>query len=733
MKRLTLIIVFLLTIAEISFADGFVLPRPRPWLPLKPRVNVKYHHVDVKINDPAAVIKIDQVFVNPYEREIEADYFFPLPDDAVINRFTAYLGGHKMEAELLDAKQARKVYEDIVRRRKDPALLEYAGKGMYRLRLFPMPPHEEVRVKIEYEQTLKSDYGTVEYLYPLNTEKYSGALLDDCRIEVDINSFENIGAVYCATHDIDTERINEKHIKAVYYKKNYRPDRDFILYFTRQTIDFGFHMISYGDKNDDKGYFLGILSPPFQRNNIEIDKNILFVLDTSGSMRGEKIEQAKEALQFCLLGLNSGDYFNIITYAEHVRPYNQEFLSAGKENIDNAVGYAKGITSNGGTNIYEALKSACQMIPSNKKPTYIIFLTDGLPTVGITNINKIISNTTKVNEGRARLFVFGVGYDVNAHLLDRLAEENNGVPEYVLPKEDIEVKVSHLFSKISYPVLTDIKLKFDKNKIYNVYPKPLPDLFHGSEILLAGRFDKIGKDKAFISGKVNDRKITYEFKVEFNEGSSKDDFIALLWANRRIGYLLQQIRLHGSSDELLDEVIALSKKFGILTEYTSFLVTGDGDLRAEDIQRLPKIHARGALKKQMDTYGSLQSGESAVRQSQGLANQQGFVRRGRGVGEVVYRTGKTVSYADRITQVGSQGFFRSDENWVQGDIVGDSIDVEIKLYSTAYFQILEKDPSLGQYLALGDQVRLKIGSQIVQISDIGKESLTEKELRSLFQ
>jgi Ca-activated chloride channel family protein len=287
--------------------------------------------------------------------------------------------------------------------------------------------------------------------------------------------------------------------------------------------------------------------------------------------------------------LNPGDLFNIVDYDDNVKPYRSALLEAVKSNIDDAIEFADNIEASGGTNIYDALARACEMIPRNGDalaracemiprngdPSYLIFLTDGLPTVGNRNINDIIKNTSRVNESRARLFVFGVGYDVNAHLLDRLSKENNGVPEYVLPNEDIEVKVSRLASKISHPAMTDIKLSFASDNGYEIYPDNIPDLFHGSEIIIAGRYKKTGRSEAVLTGKIGDENIDYRYRVEFSDGSTADEYIALLWANRRIGYLLQEMRLHGTNDELLSEVIELSKKFGIITEYTSFLVTGD--------------------------------------------------------------------------------------------------------------------------------------------------------------
>ncbi len=729
MRKMLLAVIVTAAMAGSVSADGMLIIRPAPNLPPMPRVDVKYHHVDVEINDPVAVTKVDQVFVNPYHRELEADYIFPIPENASVGRFTAWLGGRKMEAELLDADQARKIYEDIVRRRKDPALLEYAGRGMYRLRVYPVPARGEVRIKIEYQQTLQADNGTVDYLYPLNTEKYSGSNLEECRINVRVNSFENIGALYCPTHVITTERINEKSFTAAYFEKNVRPDKDFILHFTRQKTDYGFHMLTYREPGESDGYFLGLISPPVRKDISEVNKNIIFLLDSSGSMRGEKMEQAVDALKFCLLGLNDGDYFNIIDYDETIKPYQSVIMRAGKENIERALKFAEKIEAAGGTNIYDALESACRMIPSDDKPTYIIFLTDGLPTVGNTDIKQIIKNTTGLNEGRARLFVFGVGYDVNAHLLDRLTEENKGVAEYIAPNENIEVKVSRLASKISHPALTDLVLTFNPKETRDVYPRPLPDLFYGSEIIVLGRYDGSGASNAILKGKVGRQEVVYEYPARFGDGSSRNEYIAMLWANRRIGYLLQQMRLHGTSDELLNEVVELSKKFGIITEYTSYLVTGDRNRRHDDFWYMPPTAARKMLKGKMETLGEEQSGYSAFNQSKNL-NTQSYAAQIPLEGEVMM--GDKKKRFTNIAQVGNQAFFQSGSNWVQSTLKEDRFDIEIKPFSKAYFQLLEKDPSLGRYLALGNEVRFNIGSQIVQIADTGKESLTDGELMQLF-
>jgi Ca-activated chloride channel family protein len=729
MKRLFLTACLFALFTGMAVADGVMIPRPEPWMPPRPTVDVKYHYVDVDINDPVATTKIDQVFVNPYHRDIEADYIFPIPENAAISRFTAWLGGRKMEAELLDADRARETYEDIVRRMKDPALLEYAGRGLYRIRIFPIPAHGEVRFKIEYDQTLKSDNGLVEYLYPLNTEKYSGRNLEECRVNLRINSFDNIGTVYCPSHSINLERLNDKAFRADYREENVKPDKDFVIHFTRHKRDFGFHLLSYRPPGSDDGFFLGILSPPLHKDNTGIDKNIIFVLDSSGSMRGEKMKQAIGALKFCLLGLNKGDEFALIDYDDKVKPYRSGMLPADDGNIREAIDFAERIEASGGTDIFAALDSACRMIPGDDDPTFIIFLTDGQPTSGNTDVEDIIKNTTRLNEDRSRLFVFGVGYDVNAHLLDRLSNENKGLAEYVLPEEDIEIKVSRFASKINFPALTDISLAFNPKDVTYIYPDPLPDLFFGGEMIIAGRFREDGSSHAILSGNLGNVRKTYEFPASFSAGSAKDDYIALIWANRRINDLLQQMRLHGDSEELLTEVIELSKKYGIITEYTSFLITGDEHMRYDRYWQMPAAEASGRLKKSMSNLGEQETGRSAVNQSQYL-NKQLQNSQAPLAGQF-NADGKWQSYRN-AQNVGSQAFFQSGSNWIQSDISEDKYDMAIKRFSRAYFQLIEQDPSLGRYLSVGDEVRFRVGNQVVQIADNGKEVLSEHDLAELF-
>ncbi|MCH7760825.1 VWA domain-containing protein [candidate division TA06 bacterium] len=465
----------------LSFASGMIIPvPPKPGALYPPALSIKYHSVDIEIENQIARTKVDQVFINPYSRDVEGIYIFPIPEDANISKFSMWVGGEELKGEILDKDEARKIYEEIVRRMKDPGLLEYAGRGAFRARIYPIPARGEKRVSLEYEEILKMDNGLSEYRCSLDP-------IREVNLTITLSSKSPIKSVYSPTHEIDVKRKGDHRVEIHYTEKDSKPDRDFLLYYTVSKEDLGLNLLTYREKGD-KGFFLGMISPSTVLSKTKIiGKDIVFVLDRSGSMSGEKIEQAKSALLFCLNNLNSTDKFSLISFSDEVRVYEEMLMNASQENIKQARKFVRGIEAAGGTDINHALLTALQHLENSKRTSFIIFLTDGLPTVGETNIPTILENVESESQGSSKVFAFGVGYDVNTRFLDRLATENQGTSEYVRPEEDIEVKISNFYTKIANPVLTDLNLNFGKIKVTEVYPKVLPDLFHGSQLLVLGR------------------------------------------------------------------------------------------------------------------------------------------------------------------------------------------------------------------------------------------------------
>jgi len=584
--------------ASVSLADGFIIvhhwpphpphpphpvPRPRPirsvhqWAPL----TIRNHQVEVAIKGGVAVTEIDQTFHNPNNARLEGTYIFPIPKGAEIDRFEMDINGKLVEAELLEAKKARQIYEDIVRSMKDPALMEYADQRAFKVRIFPIEPNSDKRIRIKYTQLLESDSGLTSYIYPLNTEKFSAEPIKTVSVKVELETDRPIKSIYSPSHEVEINRKGKKKVVVGFETSNARPDTDFQLIYSeapKEGGDIGVGVRTYRD--DESGYFMLLASPGDDLDEAKIvKKDVVFVVDTSGSMAGEKLKQAKKALTFCIDNLNKGDRFEIVRFSTEAEALFGKLVDADDDHREKASAFVDGFKPTGGTAIEEALlKAIAPGLEDGRKgrPYVVVFLTDGRPTIGTTNEDEIVKALDKkVSEATIRVFNFGIGTDINTHLLDRIAERTRAVSQYVLPEEDIEVKVSNFFSKITYPVLSELELKFTNVRVTERYPKHLPDLFKGQQLVVFGKYDGHGDSAITLSGTVNGKQVEHVFEASFAKKDRGEDYIPRLWAVRRVGYLLDQIRLHGEETELREEVTRLARQYGIVTPYTSYLIIED--------------------------------------------------------------------------------------------------------------------------------------------------------------
>jgi len=689
---------------QAADADGLIIIDPPIHHPIIKRpvpLTVRYHRVSVEIDKHVATTTIDQMFVNDYDVDLEGTYIFPLPEEASITEFSLYVDGKKVSGKIFGKDEARKIYEDIVRQMKDPGLLEYVGRNMFKTRIYPIPRNGTKRMKLVYKQVLKYDAGTYKYVYPLDTEKYSPKPLEDASIAVRIKSPIPLKSVYSPSHKIDLD-LDEYEASCGWEEKDVKPDKNFVLYYTVSQKDVGISFQTYRLDGED-GYFLMLLSPGNLKNRA-IAKDIVFVLDTSGSMGGEKIVQAKNALQYCLKQLNSDDRFNIVSFASSIKSYKDSFVYARSGNIKDAVRFVEDFDADGGTNINEALSEALGMFRDSKRPQMVVFLTDGEPTEGITDMKEIIKNSEKANDRNARMFVFGVGHDVNTHLLDKLAEVHRGVSEYVDPDENLEVKVSSFYKKISAPVISDIKLNFGKVKVYDLQPITLPDIFRGQQLVLLGRYKGDGTTDITLSGYVDGRRKDFSYRAEFARRNRENDFIPRLWATRKIGHLTSQIRLNGEKNELVDEIIRLSKKYGIMTQYTSYLILEkEDDYESYGIRpsMAPKVRASGR-QYAMD-MGAL-SGAGAV----SSAKKIGQMKQSEQAAEPVL---------DTVKYIAGKTFYLRDKVWTDAKYKKGMKLKKVKYLSKEYFQLIKAYGGVSKAMSIGKNIIIVLNGTAYQISE----------------
>jgi len=701
--RITCTIALLLTLLLVTstpvLADGIVIPHPPPDVPSPdvPYLTIKYHRVTVTIEDQVAITHVDQVFVNDAPYEVEGTYIFPLPEDAAISEFAMWVDGEKVQGQVLDRDEARRIYEEIVRQRRDPALLEYVGRDAFQATVYPIPPGGERRVELEYTEVLKMDNGLVEYIYPLNTEKFSPRPLEEVTVNVRLHSNEPLKAIYSPSHDIDVDRQGE-HVATIGYEEyEVKPDRDFVLYYTVSPEDVGVNLLTYKPDEREDGFFLLLAAPKVEVDPEQvIAKDVILVLDVSGSMRGEKIEQAKQALGFVLDSLHGEDRFNIIAFSTSTRHYARQLVPADERREANA--FVANLQANGSTDINRALLEALSMA-DEERPTILIFLTDGLPTAGIVDIDRIIDNVADAAPDNVRVFPFGVGYDVNTTLLDTIAENHRGASAYVRPEESIDEKVSAFYAKVSTPLLANLELDFGAIETDDIYPYPLPDLFAGTQLLVVGRYHQGGETTITLQGEVEGARCTFQYNnVNFHKRGG-EEFIARLWATRKIGYLLQQIRLHGEDKELVEEIVGLSVRYGIITPYTSFLVEEvETALRREGREQI--VEDIRALATQAPQWG-----QQAVERSAGekaLAEAPAAPAPTASVGGPTDQYGHAIS---RVKYVGDKTFILHEGVWTDTTFDPDAMTPTIVSFGTdEYFSLVAAHPEWGKYFALGDDV-----------------------------
>lgn len=759
MKRWILFLLALTLAPLLAHADGMIIvelplrpihwPHPPPHRHIFAPLEVSYHHVSVKINGQVATTSVDQEFYNPNSERLEGTYLFPVPKGAHVDKFTMEIGGRQVQAELLAADKARQIYEDIVRKMRDPALMEYAGRDVFRVRVYPIEPHSTKRITLSYTELLTADSGLISYTYPLNTEKFSAKPVKSVSVKVDLQTDRPLKTIYCPTHVVEIKRDGDKRATVGYEASDVTPDTDFSLYFAPEKQDVSVKLLT-SKSSDGDGYFLLLASPGVDTHEKVLPKDVAFVLDTSGSMAGKKIEQAKKALQFCVENLNDDDRFEIIRFSTETEPLFGKLVEASAANRDKANHFVKDLKAMGGTDIDDALKGALALRSGHDgRPFVVIFLTDGQPTVGTTDPDDILARV-KSEAGATRIFCFGIGQDVNTHLLDGIAEETRAFNQYVLPEEDLEVKVSNFFSKIKEPVLADPELKFTGDvRVTKLYPSPLPDLFKGEQLVLVGRYSGHGSSAAVIEGKVNGETRQFSEDLKFPEESAGNDFIPKLWATRRVGYLLDQIRLHGENAELSDEVTDLARKYGIVTPYTAYLIVEDEKQKDVPLamQSLSQLstdsQAREAARRNWFSFKTETAGEKALagaRYDETLRSANNVTAGGMASADANRALGIaagapppiTVAPAEepnvRLAQYANEGqgkfvagrnAFLNNNQWIDSQVqkAKNAKHVRIQFGSPEYFALAAKEPQALPWLALGQNVQFVINGTVYEIHE----------------
>jgi len=737
MTKLTLIArLFLLILAcsvfyGVAQAQGIIVPGPCERCPRPPRpfplprsLPISSIKIDTKIQSQVATTHVEQVFRNDNDFMMEGTYLFPIPESASIAEFAIWDGDRRLVGEVRSKEEARRIYDEIVRRQRDPGLLEYAGKDLFQASIFPILPHADKKLEITYTQVVHAESGTVAYRYPLGTGRQI-TQVGSVAGRVEVESKDPLRNVYSPTHVIDVKRNTDRKSVVSFETERGKELQDFQLFYTISKDDFGLTLLTHREPGRD-GYFLLMISPKDDWSEQEYSaKDVVFVVDTSGSMAEEgKMEKARSALLYGIRILRPQDRFNVISFAGEEHLMETGLIAADEQGRQRGETFVKALRPVGGTNINQSLLASLRQFSESDRPKILVFMTDGLPTVDETNISKIIDNVHKATRSGIRLFSFGVGYDVNTALLDKIASDNGGMSDYVEPKEDLEVKVSNFFSKVNYPVLTDLNLDLGSVKTDLMYPRGIPDVFRGSQVTLIGRYSNpndLASIRLKLSGKSAGNMRSYEYQnLRFPLREEANDYLPRLWATRRVGWLMEQVRTNGEQRELRDEIVDLGTRYGIVTPYTSYLAL-EG---RETTQLVPQPRAVNGRAAGMGVGGVMNApkgaldspaAESVVVVGEEAVKQSKLERRQKEADRIEEYEAKDTRAVKRVS---SKTFYMRDGVWSDADFKADAglPETTVTFGSEAYFELLNQKPKLAEYFALGERIVVVFEGRVYRVN-----------------
>ena len=686
---------------------NLLVPQSRPWAFTPDRrnsVQVTEVHARIDIVEMTATTTIDLHLENQSPRRQEAELIFPVPDGAVVRGF-AYDGpGGQVTAQVLPKDEARRIYDSLVAKIRDPALVEFVGYNLIRSSVFPIEARSKQKVRLTYEHLLEVDGNRVDYLLP-RTDSLQYAV--PWHISARIRAERPISTVYSASHKLQMERLSEREILLKIVAAASREPGPFRLSYLLEADGVTASIFAYPDEKVGGGYFLflaGLPAKATQDPNVQaIKREVTLVIDRSGSMRNEKIQQVKEAAMQIIAGLRPGEAFNVLLYSNGVQWFSPKPVIKDESTERAARKYIEGITATGGTNLHDALRAALEQEPTKGMLPIVLFLTDGLPTVGQTSETAIRELAAQSNPHRRRIFTFGVGFDVNAPLLEKIAAESRGRAEFVLPQEDVEVKVGAVFDRLTGPILAEPELRIVDahgdtaiGRTRDILPEKLPDLFEGDRLVLLGQY--VGDDPlAFeVTGSYFGKRRTFKSSADFAKASEKSGFVPRLWASRKIAELIDAVRQAGADPsitaqdpkikELVDEIVRLSTEFGILTEYTAFLAREGTDLTNPTSVRQEAIDFLSSRAMQIRSgVGGVNQSLNGIRQKeQTELNLRNFY----------YDEGLNGVSISNVQQVNDQAYYNRGSQWVDSRLVNREDRITparvIEFGSKEYFDLVHR-------------------------------------------
>lgn len=709
-----------------SASAALAAPHPtqaQGWVEVRPPVSVSrpapiggpvlrvQSDVRIVLEGRIARVEVMELFRNAGSGVAEGTYIYPLPGEAVFTGYSLWMGDQELQGEMQTAEQARNIYEEIVRRQRDPALLTYAGHGLIRAQIFPIQPGETRKVVLRYTQVLGRDGDALRLRYAIGPRTASRGLgggdapADLFSFRVTAPGEEGFGTPYSPTHDLTTRRSANQMVVSLPPSAS----GDVELLFPVRRGLLGTSVLTHATTGED-GYFMLLLAPPESAGGAVIPRDLTLVVDVSGSMSGTKLEQAKAALAQALGALGTQDRFRLIAFSNGVQEFRPGLTAATRQNLAEAQAFVTGLSAGGGTNIEGALNSALAVPATPGRVPIVVFLTDGLPSVGQSQPDQLASDAAG-RIGTSRIFTVGIGTDVNTYLLDRLAKEGRGSATYIAPNADVEVAVGSLLGRIRHPALANLRIVGAPAGLVDLQPAQLPDVFYGEELVVFGRYHGTGAGDVVIEGERNGRRERFTATASFTASAPGNAFIPPLWASRKIGELTRTARLEGASPAIIEQIRQLGLRYGLLTEYTSYLVLEPG----------APTPVEPALQGGRDAAQSM-SGQVAFSRAEASAKEaevKTLAAANAAADERLAATPPAAGAVGTPKRVAGRVFVDRNGVWTDvGHAAGGAV-VVVAPFSPAYFALVRALPELAPWLTAGDRM-IVAGAQVsIQIDATG--------------
>lgn len=708
-----------MALRDSTLANACFVHAPQP-------VQVWNDVIDIEINENVANKRYTCVFLNPNANAVVGgECFMELEPGAQVDGFSMMVDGEQVQGELMPVDKANEVFTEIVRNGGSPALLEYYGNLLFHTKIPNIPPQGKVTVNLHYSQILQPRDG-VYRLKMLNTNpKMSMQALEHAAVSIKIKSSQPVTNVYSPTHEIKIDETDDGYVHITWSEDDYLPRNSFVVYYKTTPDPLGVNLLAHKAPGEEEGTFMLMLSPSMMQEVGSEDgedgratlkpmpKDIVFCVDTSGSMlENGKLDQLKAALTYCVENLRDGDRFNIIDFATATRRMSYDgLLTISEGTRQRGLTYVGKIVARGGTAIEEALTVSIDQLSeleaTSDRTRMIVFITDGVPTIGQTNADPIIESVRTANKNGTRIFSFGVGLDVNAKLLDMLAHDNLGQSDYILPKESITERIGSFFDRIGSPLMTNLSFDFGGVPAFEVYPRRVPDLYAGDQVLVVGRYSAHGTATITLKGTNGNGATKLEQTFELPEMLDVHDWLPRMWAGKKIDFLLNELRKNPNQDEVIKEVVALAQQHGIVTPYTNYLLTNDVFASAEQQQQQFSRRLRN---------GAAGSAPASPADREALANESARMAEGRDDargGDAYNRAqaefdamGGSGSVMSQMRVIGGVTFYfnQATETWTQSDLVGSDELTVVELGSDKYFELFNSDTSIAKFLAMGEVI-----------------------------